>query len=162
MIEARREILPMRDLELWKDGRRLGIVAKAPWRERARLTIGAETAEIVREPRFGDFLLLRNRRPTLRAIPQGAWRHEFRIDGRLNQYTLRQTTPFGIRFLFLRDSQPIGSISYSGLARAEIDLDEDLPDDLLMFVFGLTTFLQSRGYVIFLVIFVACLWLMHG
>lgn len=162
MIQATRQILPMRDVELWVDGRRLGRVARAPWREQARLTFGSNTLEIIRESWLGDFLLVRNRRPILRAEPQGLLNRDLGIEDRGTLYTLRPTNPFGSRFLLLRDENPIGQIKFHSTAHAELELDQELPDELLMFVFGLATLLQSRWFLVATVLFLILMWRMSG
>ncbi len=160
MIQINREVLIMRDFEVRADGRLLGTIAAAPWRERASLKLGSETAEITREPWFGDFLLTRDRRPSLRAKPRGFWRRELHIDDGEHSYVLRRKWILSTRYLLLQDGQEIGHFKSFSTANIELDLREELPPELLLFAVSLATFLQSRTYVVIFLIVLVGYWLM--
>ncbi len=159
MIQVARKMMPSRDFEVRVDGRLLGTVIPAPWRERAQLTMGSETAEITREPWFGDFLLTRGDSILARAKPYGFWRRKLGIESGGKIYSVRRKWILGSRYLLFRGEETVGEIRFAKTDGIEVDLPEDLPYEVLLLLFSLSAFLQSRLYVAGLVAFLAYLWL---
>ncbi len=116
-------------------------------------------AEITREPWFGDFLLARGNTILARAKPHGFWRRKLGIEVGETIYSVRRHWIFPGRYELIRGEETVGEIKFANTDGIEVDLPEDLPHEVVLFLFSLSAFLQSRLYVASFVAFLAVIWL---
>ena len=122
-------------------------IESAWWAEKGVLTIEGVPYRVYREGMMsGDFIIESAGSVLARAEKPSAMRRAFTIrhDGR--SYTLRAKATFGRTFLLLAGDREVGSLSPQGLftRRAAVNLPEELPLPLRMFVLWLAIVLWKR------------------
>ena len=117
------------------------------WREKGVLTIQGKNHRVYREALLsGDFVLESPESVVARATKSSALRRSFFITHDGKQYTLRARSIFGRAFLLLDGDREVGSLAPEGLCtrRAAIDLPEDLPLPVKVFIIWLAIILWKR------------------
>jgi hypothetical protein len=127
-----------------------GIVAEIDiswWREKGVLTVQDANHPVYRERLMsGDFILESAGSILARAQKPSAFRRCFNMEHESRQYTVRAPAAFRRAFVVLDGAAEIGCISPDGLftRRASIDLPEDMPLPVRIFIVWLAVILWKR------------------
>src|SRR5262249_10933633 len=117
------------------------------WREKGFLKVHGTSYRVYREGlASGDFILEYNGSILTRAMKPRALHPFLTIEYSGTQYTLRAKSFFRRAFLLLRGSEQVGSLSPEGVftRRAQIDLPEELPLEMKVFIVWLAIILWKR------------------
>jgi hypothetical protein len=117
------------------------------WREKGVLTVQGASYPIYREGWMtGDFILEAAGAVLARAQKPSAFLRCFIIEHAGKQYTLRAKSAFRRAFILLDESGEVGSISPEGIftRRATVDLPEEMPLPVRIFITWLTVILWKR------------------
>jgi hypothetical protein len=117
------------------------------WREKATLTIQGVKYSVYREGLMsGDFILESAEAELARAEKPSVFRRCFVINHAGRLYTLRATSSFTRRLVFLDDSREVGSIASEGFftRRAIVDLPDEIPLPVKIFIAWLAVILWKR------------------
>jgi len=117
------------------------------WREKGLLTIQGTTYKVYREGLMSGAFILESAGAVLaRAEKPSAFRNSFIIEHAGKHYTLCKKSAFRREFLLLDGSGEIGSLSPEGIftRRARVDLPEDLPLPVRVFIIWLAVILWKR------------------
>jgi hypothetical protein len=117
------------------------------WRERGVLTVQGASHPVYRQRLMsGDFILESAGSILARAWKSSAFRRYFNVEHAGKQYTLRAQSAFRRTFVVLDGGFKIGSISPDGIftRRASIDLPEDMPLPVRVFIVWLAVILWKR------------------
>jgi len=128
-----------------------GIVADIDiswWREKGVPTVQGASHPVYRERLMsGDFILESAGSILARARKPSAFRRCFKVEHAGRQYTVRAQSAFRRTFVVLDGDIGIGSISPDGIftRRASVDLPEDMPLPMRVFIVWLAVILWKRA-----------------
>jgi hypothetical protein len=117
------------------------------WREKGVLTIQGASHPVYRERlTSGDFIMESAGSVLARAQKPSAFRRCFNVEHGSRQYTVQAQSAFRRTFVVLNGDIRIGSISPDGFftRRATIDLPEDIPLPVRIFMVWLAVILWKR------------------
>jgi hypothetical protein len=117
------------------------------WREAGELAVQGRSYRVYRERLMsGAFILASAGSVLARAEKPSAFRRAFIIEHAGRRYTLRARSPFQRAFELLDGSRLVGAISPEGIftRRARVDLPEDLPLAMRVFILWLAVVLWRR------------------
>ncbi len=117
------------------------------WREKALLTVQGVDYRVYREGLMsGDFILASGESVLARAKKPSALRRTFIIEHGGRHYTLRAKSAFQRAFELLDGDRVVGSVSPRGIftRRAAVDLPEDMPLFVKVFIIWLAVILWKR------------------
>jgi hypothetical protein len=130
------------------DGKRpLAEIDISWWREKGVLTISGKPYRVYREGAlFGAFILESNGTVLARAEKPSAFSRRIFVECAGVRYVLKPSFLFSRRFQLLSGTTAVGTLSPNGLfsRRMNIDLSEDLPLPVRVFVVWLTIILWKR------------------
>ena len=118
------------------------------WREKGVLTVEGKSYKVYREGLMsGAFILESGGSVLARAEKPSAFLRHFEIDHDGRRYTLRAKHAWGRAFELLDGLTRIGSLHPDGLftRRVIVDLPEDLPMPVRVFIIWLTVILWKRA-----------------
>jgi len=119
------------------------------WRERGVLTIENRPYQVYREGLLsGAFVLEGDHGVLARASKPSAFTRRIAIESQGRRYELKPKSVFTRAFDLLRNDKPAGSLSPEGLftRRMRVDLPEELPLPVRVFIVWLTVILWKRQH----------------
>lgn len=119
------------------------------WREKGELTVAGATYRVYREGLLSGTFVLESAGGVLARAKKTTFFRSFLVEHAGRQYTLRAKSAFRRQLVLLEGaegSREIGSISPAGLftRRASVDLPEELPLAVRVFLIWLTIVLWKR------------------
>jgi hypothetical protein len=136
------------DFDVLDGAQTVAEIELAWWAEKGRLTVQGASYEVYRKGWWGGAFVLEAGGAVLaRAEKPSAFLRSYVIEHAGKRFTLRAESPFGRSFLLVHAPQAIGSLSPEGLftRRARVDLPEDLPLPLRVFIVWLVLILWRRA-----------------
>jgi len=157
MLQASPKGLFSNDYEIQRDGVRVALLDPSARRERGEVEIEGKTYELEREGWLGDFRLLDEmKHPLVTATKPLALRSRFEVSYGERRYVLEKASfwrsGFAVRERIPggtasgKDVRTVGSIEKAGIftRRAVLDLPEDWPLPVQIFVFWLVVVIWTR------------------
>ena len=129
------------DFDVEDDNRMpVGEVRLSAWRERGAVSAEGFENTVSRESALGAFVLERSGQVLARAEKPSAFRRTFAIEYDGKTYMLKALSAFGRAFVLYHDDLAIGTLAPTGFwtRRARVELPEDMPLTLKLFVIWLT------------------------
>jgi hypothetical protein len=117
------------------------------WREKGQATVGDAVYSVYREGLgHGAFILESDGNMLARAEKPSAFLRSFTIDFQSRQFILKAASAWGRKFLLLDGAVELGSITPDGFLtrRGRVDLPDDLPLPLTIFIIWLTLIIWKR------------------
>jgi hypothetical protein len=133
------------DLTVLEDSKPVAELRLSTWRERGTLTVQGKDYKVYREGVMtGAFILESDTKVLARAIKPSVFRRSFELEYAGKQYTLRSQG--WSRYSLFHGDERLGSISrgFFSRKRATVDLPEDLPLVLRLFLTWLVMILWKR------------------
>lgn len=157
MLRAIPKGLFSNDYEIYRDEDQVAFLDPSAWREKAELEIEGQRYKLDREGWVGEFRLLdKMNHPVAKAAKTSAFKNRFEVEQGERRFVLDKTS-FWSRGFSLWEVVPgpagseareslVGQIDREGLLtrRAVIDLPEDLPLPVQVFLFWLVVVLWNR------------------
>jgi hypothetical protein len=127
-------------------GQPVGDVRVSAWRERGAVTVGGTEYPVTREGVVGAFTLAGAGGVLARAMKPSAFHRAFTLEYDGKEYVLKATSAWGRGFALLDGEVQIGAVRPArALGRqARVDLPEDMPLEVRLFVLWLTLMLWKR------------------
>lgn len=128
------------------DGRNLGEVRLSSWRERGAVCAGGVEHGVSRESLLGAFVLEKEGLPLARAVKPSALFRSFEIEYEGRSFALKAWSAMRRAMVLWEGGIAIGSIAPEGVLtrRARIELPEELPLALKLFLVWLTMLMWKR------------------
>ena len=128
-----------------ESGGHAGDVELAPIRERGVIRLSGTEHEVYRESGGRGVFLVKGGSESLKAIKPSAFSGRLEIQSRSGHYVLDRKSPLRRERLLYQEGRVVGSIAFEGFSRrVKIDLPDELPLELRMFVFWLTLMIWKR------------------
>jgi hypothetical protein len=138
------------DFSIFQNGSPIGqIRISSSWREKGVLAVGGSSYNVYRERLMsGQFILELNGTQLARAEKPSALRSSFTVQHEGKTYILKVESAFRQSFLLLENDRQIGSISPVSMftRKARVDLPEELPLPIKVFLLWLTVILWKRNF----------------
>lgn len=157
MLQAITKGLFSNDYEIHRGGVKVALLDPSAWRERGEVEIEGKTYQLDREGLVGDFRLLDEmEHPLITATKPSALRSRFEVSYGERRYVLEKASfwsgGFAVREQIPggtasgKDLRTVGTIAKEGVfsRRAVLDLPEDWPLPVQVFVFWLVVVIWTR------------------
>ena len=135
------------DFTVMDGAQAVGEIDVSCWREKGMVTVEGIDYRVYREGLMsGDFILASNDSVLARASKPSAFRRAFTIQYAGREYTLLAKSALRRAFALLDGNREVGSLSPRSIftRRAAVDLPENLPLPLKVFIIWLTVILWKR------------------
>ena len=136
------------DFDVLQDGVPIAVIDMAWFRERGELDIAGQRYEVYRESWMGGrFFIESSEGPLASAEKPSALFRSFVVDYDGRRLQLEAASPFTRRFLVLENDVRIGTIGpdFWLSRKATIDLPQDIPVPVQVFMFWLVLLLRRRA-----------------
>ncbi|HTU99760.1 MAG TPA: hypothetical protein VMF13_04425 [Luteitalea sp.] len=135
------------DFTIEEGDRQVAAIDVSSWRERGTLTVDGVDHRVYREGILtGDFILEAAGTVVARAEKPSAFRRVFLIEYHGRRYVLQPTSVLSRGMTLLEGDRSVGVIAPGGILtrRADVELPEDMPLAVRVFVIWLTVILWKR------------------
>ena len=147
MLEARPISIFSRDFSIEAGGQRVALLDVSHWREAGEVLIEGQPHRLYREGLMSGAFVLENQGQALaRAIKPSALSSQFNLEIDARPYFLKRDSAFRRAFSVFEGESLVGTIRPAGIftRRASLDLPQDWPIPVQVFVFWLVVIIWNR------------------